>query len=290
MPSSVIPPRGMKRSSSVASLLTPSTRKRGGFSCNSNEDITAIGEYDDEGLFKRAANEESFWLAAESPSTLTLPLLHHHLQAQSQDQVDCPRQLSSPPSHRRSVVKKQTVPRTPTLNSMSSPVSPPRTPLLERRDSVFSIRRDSPENPFLVSPSGSDDDEVSNAVSGSQVERLEEAQIAWDQEKQELLATAEHVKLQNVPPIARLKKFKDHPEGPGALSSELYAARNDDRTASGARIAFGNSVCRNNSKYLAPPPSAADTRAHLPVLSTMSERLAPSVEKENVRVPAHQLN
>ncbi|KAJ7443747.1 hypothetical protein B0H11DRAFT_1903848 [Mycena galericulata] len=172
MPSSVTPPRGMKRSSSVASLLTPpSTRKRGGFSCDSNEDITATGEYDDEGLFKRAANEESFWLAAESPSTMTLPLLHHHLRAQSQDQLDCPRQLSSPPSRRRSVVKTQTVPRTLTLKSMSSPVSSPRTPLLERRDSVFSIRRDSPENPFLASPSGSDDDEVFNAVSGSQVEK-----------------------------------------------------------------------------------------------------------------------
>ncbi|KAJ7831853.1 hypothetical protein B0H14DRAFT_3713113 [Mycena olivaceomarginata] len=139
----------MKRSSSVASLLTPpSTRKRGGFRCDSNEDIAATGEYDDEELFKRAANEESFWLAAESPSTITLLLLHHHLQAQSQDQMDCPRQLSSPPSRRRSVVKTQT-----------------------RRDSVFSIRRDSPENPFLAPPSGSDADEVFNAVSGSQMEK-----------------------------------------------------------------------------------------------------------------------
>ncbi|KAJ7810736.1 hypothetical protein B0H13DRAFT_1667313 [Mycena leptocephala] len=159
----------MKRSSSVAALFTPpSTRKRGGLSCDSNEDITATGEYDDEGLFKGTANEESFWVAAESPSTMTLPLLHHRLQAQSQD---CPRQLSSPPSRRRSAVKTQTLPRTPTLKSMSSPVSPPRTPLLERRDSVFPIRRDSPENPFLASPSGSDDDEVFNAVSGSQVKK-----------------------------------------------------------------------------------------------------------------------
>ncbi|KAJ7920418.1 hypothetical protein B0H13DRAFT_1867627 [Mycena leptocephala] len=48
----------------------------------------------------------------------------------------------------------------------------PRTSLLERRDSVFPIPRDSPENPFLASALGADDEVfTASTVSGSQVEK-----------------------------------------------------------------------------------------------------------------------
>ncbi|KAJ6599506.1 hypothetical protein B0H10DRAFT_2084510 [Mycena sp. CBHHK59/15] len=156
------PPRGMKRSSSVASFPTPpSIRKRGGLSCDSDEDQVPATDEDDGRFFREVEDEESFWLAPNSPYATAIPLLYQRLQAQSQDQVDGPRPVSPPPSCRRSVMNTRNLPRTPTPKSMSSPGSPPRTSLLERRDSKT-----------RSSPLGSDDEVfTASTVSGSQVEK-----------------------------------------------------------------------------------------------------------------------
>ncbi|KAF7336804.1 hypothetical protein MVEN_02116200 [Mycena venus] len=176
-----LPPRPLKRSASVASLPTPPRtrhkRKRGGSKhsrASSDEDLTATDD-DDEKLIKEAEDEESFWLATNpAPASTTTaknaspPLLYRRLQAsqsQSQTQVHGVPPVSPPPSHRKPPVRAAAapVPRTPTPKSSSSTVSPPATPTR----GAPSIPRDSPDNPFLASPLGSQDEVIINDSSDS---------------------------------------------------------------------------------------------------------------------------
>ncbi|KAJ7170892.1 hypothetical protein C8R43DRAFT_981452 [Mycena crocata] len=163
-------PRPLKRSASVASLPTPPRthhkRKRAGskHSRASDDDLTATDD-DEEKLVKEAEDEELFWLAANPASTSTRnaspPLLYRRLQqAQSQTQAHGVPPVSPPPSHRKPPVKAAVVPRTPTPKSAST-VSPPSTPPTKRR-SAPAIPRDSPDNPFLASPLGSQDEVIVN--------------------------------------------------------------------------------------------------------------------------------
>ncbi|KAF7374641.1 hypothetical protein MSAN_00349000 [Mycena sanguinolenta] len=171
------PPRPLKRSASVASLPTPPRthhkRKRGGskHSRASDEDLSATDEDNVEKLIKEAEDEESFWLATNAASSSTTvkntspPLLYRRLQAQSQTQtqaIGVP-PVSPPPSHRKPP-RAAVVPRTPTPKS--STVSPPATPTRPL------ISRDSPNNPFLASPLGSQDEvfinESDSALSSQQ--------------------------------------------------------------------------------------------------------------------------
>lgn len=164
-------PRPLKRSASVASLPTPPRthhkRKRGRskHSRASDDDLTATDEDDDEKLIKEAEDEESFWLATNPASTSTIvkntsaPLLYRRLQAQSQTQAHGVPPVSPPPSHRKAPVKVVVAPHTPTPKS-SSTVSPPATPT--QSNGAASISRDSPDNPFLASPLGSQDEVVVN--------------------------------------------------------------------------------------------------------------------------------
>ncbi|KAJ6532032.1 hypothetical protein B0H19DRAFT_1189740 [Mycena capillaripes] len=162
-------PRPLKRSASVASLPTPPRthhkRKRGRskHSRDSDEDLTATDDDDDAKLIKEAEDEESFWLSTNPASTTVKnaepPLLYRRLQAQAQTQVHGVPPVSPPPSHRKPPVKAAVVPRTPTPKSAST-VSPPSTP--PRRNGAPSISRDSPDNPFLASPLGSQDEVIVN--------------------------------------------------------------------------------------------------------------------------------
>jgi hypothetical protein len=176
-------PRPLKRSASVASLPTPPRthhkRKRGGskHSRASDEDLTATDDDDDEKLIKEAEDEESFWLATNPASTTVKnappPLLYRRLQAQSQSQTQLHGvpPVSPPPSHRKPPLKATVVPRTPTLKSAST-VSPPATP--SRCNGASSISRDSPDNPFLASPLGAQDEVLvndSDSVPSSQEEK-----------------------------------------------------------------------------------------------------------------------
>ncbi|KAJ7928803.1 hypothetical protein B0H13DRAFT_965106 [Mycena leptocephala] len=176
-------PRPLKRSASVASLPTPPRthhkRKRGGskHSRASDEDLTATDDDDDEKLIKEAEDEESFWLATNPASTTVKnappPLLYRRLQAQSQSQTQLHGvpPVSPPPSHRKPPLKATVVPRTPTPKSAST-VSPPATP--SRCNGASSISRDSPDNPFLASPLGSQDEVLvddSDSVPSSQEEK-----------------------------------------------------------------------------------------------------------------------
>ncbi|KAJ6520912.1 hypothetical protein DFH09DRAFT_997911 [Mycena vulgaris] len=165
-------PRPLKRSASVASLPTPPRthhkRKRAGskHSRDSDDGLTATDEDDDEKLVKEAEDEESFWLAANPASTSTSrnsspPLLYRRLQAHSQTQLHGVPPVSPPPSHRKPPAKAAVVPRTPTPKSAST-VSPPSTPPPKRRNGAVLIPRDSPDNPFLASPLGSQDEVVVN--------------------------------------------------------------------------------------------------------------------------------
>ncbi|KAJ7356545.1 hypothetical protein DFH08DRAFT_849303 [Mycena albidolilacea] len=165
-------PRPLKRSASVASLPTPPPtrhkRKRAGskHSRASDDDLSATDDNDDddEKLIKEAEAEESFWLAtnAAAASSTQPPLLYRRLQAQSKSQTQ---QLhgvppvSPPPSHRKPPGKAIVLPHTPTPKSTSSTISPPTTP------TRASILRDSPDNPFLASPLGSQDEVVVNESS-----------------------------------------------------------------------------------------------------------------------------
>ncbi|KAJ7762002.1 hypothetical protein DFH07DRAFT_957009 [Mycena maculata] len=162
-------PRLLKRSASVASLPTPPRthhkRKRAGskHSHASDEDLTATEDDDDKKLIKEAEDEESFWLNANPASTSTNappPLLYRRLQAQSQTQAHGVPPVSPPPSHRKLPAKAAVVPRTPT--PQSSTVSPPSTPPPTRRNGAVPLPRDSPDNPFLASPLGSQDEVVVN--------------------------------------------------------------------------------------------------------------------------------
>ncbi|KAJ7364344.1 hypothetical protein DFH08DRAFT_660635, partial [Mycena albidolilacea] len=162
-------PRPLKRSASVASLPTPPRthhkRKRAAskHSRASDDDLSATDD-DDEQLIKEAEAEESFWLAtnAAAASGTQPPLLYRRLQAQSKTQTQPQTQLhgvppvSPPPSHRKPPVR---APCTPTPKSSSSTVSPPATP------TRASILRDSPDNPFLASPLGPQDEVVVNESS-----------------------------------------------------------------------------------------------------------------------------
>ncbi|KAJ6507918.1 hypothetical protein C8R47DRAFT_1099983 [Mycena vitilis] len=186
--SSPVPvPRPLKRSASVASLPTPPRthhkRKRGGskHSRDSDEDLTATDDEDDAKLIKEAEDEESFW-RAKNPASTTVrdaapPLLYRRLQAassQTQTQAHGVPPVSPPPSHRKPPVKATVVTRTPISKSTSSTVSPPSTPPLKRRKGAPSIERDSPDNPFLVSPLGSQDEAIVNepdSVPSSQEEK-----------------------------------------------------------------------------------------------------------------------
>ncbi|KAJ7836409.1 hypothetical protein B0H14DRAFT_3870851 [Mycena olivaceomarginata] len=149
--------RPLKRSASVASLPTPPPtrhkRKRAGskHSRASDDDLSATDDNDDdddEKLIKEAEAEESFWLAtnAAAASSTQPPLLYRRLQAQSKSQTQTQPQLHG-------------LPHTPTPKSTSSTVSPPTTP------TRASILRDSPDNPFLASPLGSQDEVVVNESS-----------------------------------------------------------------------------------------------------------------------------
>ncbi|KAJ6624034.1 hypothetical protein B0H10DRAFT_2213081 [Mycena sp. CBHHK59/15] len=165
-------PRPLKRSASVASLPTPPRthhkRKRGRSKHSSDEDCTASEDEDDAKLIKEAEDEESFWRAANPASkAASPPLLYRRLQAQaSQSQVHGVPPVSPPPSHRKPPVKASTpvnlvpVPLTPTPKSASN-VSPPSTPP-KRQNVASSIPRDSPDNPFLASPLGPDEEVVMN--------------------------------------------------------------------------------------------------------------------------------
>ncbi|KAJ7261740.1 hypothetical protein B0H12DRAFT_1105486 [Mycena haematopus] len=171
-----VPPRPLKRSASVASLPTPPRthhkRKRDGsrHSRVSDEDLSATDDDNDEKLIKEAEAEESFWLATNAASSsITVknaspPLLYRRLQAQSQTQVLGVPPVSPPPSHRKPPIKAAVVPRTPTPKSAST-VSPPATPTRP------SISRDSPENPFLASPLGSQDEAFVKEVDSTQEEK-----------------------------------------------------------------------------------------------------------------------
>ncbi|KAJ7808926.1 hypothetical protein B0H14DRAFT_3881199 [Mycena olivaceomarginata] len=178
-------PRPLKRSASVACLPTPSRtqhkRKRGGskHSRDSDEDLTATDDDDDDDdakLIKEAEDEESFWLSTNAPSTTAKnapapPLLYRRLlaQSQSQTQLHGVSPASPPPSHRKPPAETAVVPRTPTAKSTGT-VSPPSTPL-PRCNGAASISRDSPENPFLVSPLSSQDEAISDSVPSSQEEK-----------------------------------------------------------------------------------------------------------------------
>ncbi|KAK7016325.1 hypothetical protein R3P38DRAFT_2994045 [Favolaschia claudopus] len=188
-------PRPLKRSASVASLPTPPRtrhkRKRGGSKhssrASSDEDLTATDDDEDdaethEKLIKEAEEEESFWLSTnnaqqQSPSTgksaASAPLLYRRLQtAQSQVQVVEP--VSPPPSHRKPPARTAAlaVPRTPTPKSAST-LSPSATP--KRGDAL----RDSPDNPFLASPLGSQDEVVVNESDGSPTLQEEKPTMAF---------------------------------------------------------------------------------------------------------------
>ncbi|KAK7033375.1 hypothetical protein R3P38DRAFT_2922337 [Favolaschia claudopus] len=177
-------PRPLKRSASVASLPTPPRtrhkRKRGGSKhssrASSDEDLTATDDDEDdaethEKLIKEAEEEESFWLSTnnaqqQSPSTgksaSSAPLLYRRLQtAQSQVQVVEP--VSPPPSHRKPPARTAAlaVPRTPTPKSSSDAL------------------RDSPDNPFLASPLGSQDEVVVNESDGSPTLQEEKPTMAF---------------------------------------------------------------------------------------------------------------
>ncbi|KAJ7707420.1 hypothetical protein B0H17DRAFT_1191922 [Mycena rosella] len=165
-------PRPLKRSASVASLPTPPRthrkRKRAAskHSRNSDDGLTATDddEDDDEKLIKEAEDEESFWLAANPPSTsrnASPPLLYRRLQAHSQTQVHGVPPVSPPPSHRKPPAKAAALSPTPTPKSAST-VSPPSTPPPKRRKVTDFIPRDSPDNPFLASPLGSQDEIIVN--------------------------------------------------------------------------------------------------------------------------------
>ncbi|KAJ7476007.1 hypothetical protein FB451DRAFT_1397378 [Mycena latifolia] len=165
-------PRPLKRSASVASLPTPPRthhkRKRAAskHSRDSDEGLTATDEEDDEKLIKEAEDEESFWLATNPASTsrnASPPLLYRRLQAHGQTQLPGVPPVSPPPSHRKPPVKAVVVPRTPTPKSAST-VSPPSTPPAKRRKGAAApLPRDSPDNPFLASPLGSQDEVIVNA-------------------------------------------------------------------------------------------------------------------------------
>ncbi|KAJ7096521.1 hypothetical protein B0H15DRAFT_825528 [Mycena belliarum] len=176
-------PRPMKRSASVASLPTPPRthhkRKRAASkqSRGSHDDLTATDEEDDETLVKEAEDEESFWMTANAASTsrnAPPPLLYRRLQAHSQTQLPGVAPVSPPPSHRKPPVKAGVIPRTPTPQSVST-VSPPSTPPAKRRKvAAAPLPRDSPDNPFLASPLGSQDEIIvaeSDTAPSSQEEK-----------------------------------------------------------------------------------------------------------------------
>ncbi|KAJ7650046.1 hypothetical protein FB45DRAFT_886771 [Roridomyces roridus] len=164
-------PRPLKRSASVASLPTPPRthhkRKRSGSkrSRASDDDLTATDEEDDEKLIKDAEDEESFWLSTNSaPSNSnsgTAPLLYRRLQESQTQGFGLP-PVSPPPSH-----YKPRSAATPTPQSAT--VSPPSTPPPKRRNAAIPFPRDSPDNPFLASPLGSEDEVVV-----SQTDRVQE--------------------------------------------------------------------------------------------------------------------
>ncbi|KAJ7455239.1 hypothetical protein B0H11DRAFT_249136 [Mycena galericulata] len=162
-------PRPLKRSASVASLPTPPRthhkRKRGGskHSRDSDEVLTATDEEDEEKLIKEAEDEESFWLTANPASTSSngpAPLLYRRLQAQNQPQVHGVPPVSPPPSHRKPPGKAAVTSCTST--PLSTIVSPPSTPPPTRPTGAVALPRDSPNNPFLASPLGSQDEVVIN--------------------------------------------------------------------------------------------------------------------------------
>ncbi|KAJ7927360.1 hypothetical protein B0H13DRAFT_2555887 [Mycena leptocephala] len=167
-------PRPLKRSASVASLptppRTPHKRKRAGskHSRASDGDLTATDDDDEKHI---SEDEESFWLVINPASTTVKnaspPLLYRRLQARSQIQVQGVPPVSPPPSHRKppfGPVARTTIPNS------SSTVSPPATPT-RCNGGAPSISRDSPDNPFLVSPLGSQDETVVNSVPSSQEEK-----------------------------------------------------------------------------------------------------------------------
>ncbi|KAJ7745751.1 hypothetical protein B0H16DRAFT_1558094 [Mycena metata] len=185
-------PRPLKRSASVASLPTPPRthhkRKRAGSKHSSrapsDEELSATDDDNDEQLIKEAEDEESFWLATNPASTTAAKnnapsLLYRRLQAQaegSQTQTQGVPPVSPPPSHRKPPVKTTLIPRTPTPKSPST-VSPPSTPPASTRrtgNGVPTLLRDSPDNPFLSSPLGPQDEVIvndSDAVLGPQEEK-----------------------------------------------------------------------------------------------------------------------
>ncbi|KAJ7743549.1 hypothetical protein B0H14DRAFT_3897634 [Mycena olivaceomarginata] len=149
-------PRPLKRSASVASLPTPPRthhkRKRAAskHSRASDDDLSATDDDDDEQLIKEAEAEESFWLATNAPaaSGTQPPLLYRRLQAQSKSQTQPQTQLHGVPPRVAAAVASETPPAAPSR----PPPTPPRA----------SILRDSPDNPFLASPLGPQDELVVN--------------------------------------------------------------------------------------------------------------------------------
>lgn len=192
----------LKRSASTASLPTPprTYRKRGRGrsrgSCDSDSDDLAVLDSDEElvGSQKKRRtsqatkddDEEAFWLgnlkpntvdstdiksssknassttmktrSTADPSSSSAPLLYRRLQNSNDVLLASP-----PPSHR-----KPSAPASPPSIKMASAsgsvepspaaVSPPATPKTKP------ILRDSPENPFLVSPSCSPDADDTSPV------------------------------------------------------------------------------------------------------------------------------
>ncbi|KAJ7017406.1 hypothetical protein C8F04DRAFT_1406001 [Mycena alexandri] len=182
-------PRPLKRSASVASLPTPPRthhkRKRAGSKHSSraasDEELTATDD-DDEQLIKEAEDEESFWLATNPASTTAAKnnaapsLLYRRLQAQADTQTQGVAPVSPPPSHRKPPAKTTVVPRTPTPKSCSTVSAPSTPPVSTRRNGsgAPSLLRDSPDNPFLSSPLGPQDEVIvndSDAVLGPQEEK-----------------------------------------------------------------------------------------------------------------------
>ncbi|KAJ7467301.1 hypothetical protein B0H11DRAFT_2197394 [Mycena galericulata] len=156
--------RPLKRSASVASLPTPPRtphkrkRTRSKHILNIDDQLTATGD-DDEKLIKEAEDDESFWLTTNPTSTTfqhaSPPLLHRQSQTEGKTQV-----LGVAPLPPLLLASHRKPHRQATAKSTSSTVSPPSTP--KRYNGALPFSRDSPDNPFLSSPLGSQYEVVVN--------------------------------------------------------------------------------------------------------------------------------